>query len=310
MKPFHEAVEFKLAWDRLSPSDDNAENRMYIRRSDKIWQRKNREVQRLKTLRRQFGLPDGSILYEYVDLKRHGAPGRALAIWIEAPQVYLDAYGDAYGCPGDVEGKSKVCGQIRFSLLDVPRQNILNTLTNLDLHRFDSVGNDCLGLPLSLASKRTYHSDGRGENEGLVTILHLSDFNHDGVTAEFPLYEYAACGWVFVTLLGYLPREDRLEQLVFELQLSGKIVDENGVFVDSTDARSAYWMPNLPLSRLAQNRHLQYSFYGGHGMETTDFFDCRAIPATGHFEGIRKIDLADDVFGGKAPWIMGGRYHN
>lgn len=309
-RPFAEAIAFVRAWDSLLAIADNAGNRACINRNYAIWLRKKRELDGLEALRERLGLPEKAVLYEFIDLEKAGAPERALAVWILDPQIFLDGFCDGHGCPAEVYGKSSIYGKIHFSLLDTRQGRIMNTLTDKDLHRDWDEPGSCLILPLALPGGQTYHTQNGTEEENLVTALFCSDFNHDGVRAEFPLYEYGACGWIRVSLLGYLPAEDRLAQLEFRLDVDGKIPLESGGFRDSSFHAIAFWMPNLPVQHLKTRLAVSYGFYGGHGMETGDLFDIQAIPQTGHFQGARKIAPANELTDETIPWAGSQHYHN
>lgn len=267
----------------------------------KILKAKQAEIRRLEPLRRQFGFSENCIFYEYKKLKTRQP--RAIAVVIENPRFQIDLE-DYETCPTEVFGQGYVCGRVSFALLDPNSKSVLDTCPEISYESpFEP---RCHTLPFSIRAGRSYRSDGSNDGAGRVRILTFSDFNRDGIAAEFPIFEYVACGFNVAAIIGYDQRRDQILPFVFNFSATEKDFFGQRDGRDTTFSVSHNWMPNLPFAALLKKDTFRYHFYGGHGMETGEVFKIWFNPATGEFDGTLQIVSGNYLFENGEPFEGSG----
>lgn len=209
-----------------------------VREALKNFKIKRTEIRRNEPLREHFGFPENCIFYEYSELK--STPLRAIALVIEKPKFTIDL-DDVYSCPSEITGHGFVCGKAYFVLLDPKSRQTLDTCPSIVYQVLAPPA--CREFPFSICKGYSYQSNGSPEKEGLAQILAFQDFDRDGLATEFPIFEHGACGFKLTAIIGYNPKADKIQPLVFNF----KVTEEdwrgarNGR--DSTYQSFHNWMP-------------------------------------------------------------------
>ena len=180
----------------------------------------------------KLDLPKGALILEECSLAAQGYPNRKLVLWMLNPKRNPNGYGpdDPYTCPDQTRGSS-FSGQVRVSLVDTQREHLISTIKIRDTH-FD---NDSFDLPYRIRPGyyyRTVSADKRRESKPI--ILWLRDYNGDGQSLEFALFDAPACMGLQTTLIGYVPEQDRVIQYPIELAITdnGRTETETWLWVD------------------------------------------------------------------------------
>ena len=304
---------FNVSWQeadsmeaRLPPlAGMDGEQRQSVARALKHFKTKRAEIRRHEALRRRFGFPESCIFFEYALLKT--ARPRAIAIVVENARFTVDL-DEWYTCPAESTGHGFVCGAIRFVLLDPQHNTVLDTLPDQVFEEYRPAW--CHELPFSICRGYTYRSDGTREREGQARVLTFSDFDHDGLAAEFPLFEYGgSCGFNAAALVGYDARQDALRPISFAFSVAEEDWENRRNGQDSTYQAVYDWLPNLPLRGLLQQDTLRYFFSAGHGSEIAELYTLWFDREARHYQGALQIVSADSLFGGHAPFSGVGGAH-
>ncbi|MCC6459732.1 MAG: hypothetical protein IT260_04655 [Saprospiraceae bacterium] len=304
---------FNVAWAeadsmeaRLPPlAGMEDEQRESVARALKNFKAKRAEIRRHEALRRRFGFPESCIFFEYALLKSDRL--RAIAIVVENARFTVDL-DEFYTCPAESTGHGFVCGAIRYVLLDPQQNTVLDTLPDLRCEEYRSPW--CHELPFSICQGYTYRSNGDHEREGLARILTFSDFDRDGLAAEFPLFEYGgSCGFNAAVLVGYDARQDALRPLSFSFAAAEEDWENRRKGQDSTYQAVYDWLPNPPLRALLQQDTLRYFFSIGHGSEIAELYTIWFERSAREYRGTLRIVSADSLFAGTVPFFGTGGGH-
>ncbi|HWS53538.1 MAG TPA: hypothetical protein VN228_05405 [Pyrinomonadaceae bacterium] len=221
------------------------------------------------------GLPRGAFVVETRPLDLGGGRRRALLLWMLGPSRHPFAGGDdeSYTCPDQTRG-SHYHGPTRVSLLDTAAGRVINTVRVMP---DDEGAEDVFDIPYRLRPGNHYHVEGGDERkEGRAVVTRLRDYNGDGESLEFALYDAVACMPLMTALYGYSRRQDRVVQYDFHLEVSdgGKISRQVWRWVDYLFARE-------PARPGRWNYEIDYRGRGG----SLDGFEIRYNPSLERFEG-------------------------
>jgi hypothetical protein len=181
-------------------------------------------------------LPPGAKIIETADISRTVGKPRTLVLWMMRP-VRRNT-GEEY-CGTAVHGVYDWEGPARLSLIDSGSAKLISTIKIQSgyLGRVPGHPDDFFLLP-SVSKDGSYYAiphPGK-DGTGIPLILNLRDYTGNGVAAEFPVFEYEACGIVDTSLLGYQPKTDTVVQYRF---------DSGGFWVLQVFARASmrpgYW---------------------------------------------------------------------
>ena len=173
--------------------------------------------------RRAYGLPAGSLILETQSLKSQIHPDRALILWLVRPKKNpREAPDDVYSCPENTRG-SYYSGPTRVSLVNPKTHLVINTVKVVEEYMDNA---DSFDIPYQIKAGMYYHVGGvPTEKEGKPTIMWLRDYNGDGRSFEFALFDALACMGLQTTLIGYSERQDKVIQYAVQLKVKGD--DEN-----------------------------------------------------------------------------------
>jgi len=156
---------------------------------------------------RQAMPPDATIV-ETARLVSSVHPNRLLVLWMrDAVEDGRDIDDDEpYTCPDQTRGSRYLRGNAAVSLVDLARDEILNTVVidREGLQPQDS------RIELPLRIRRGLYAVSAASGEARPAIMDLRDWNGDGLPHEFSLYEADSCSLLFGTLVGYSERRDRV----------------------------------------------------------------------------------------------------
>lgn len=182
-------------------------------------------------------LPPGAKVIETAEISKTVGRPRTLVLWMMKP-VWQNT-GEEY-CGTAVHGVYDGVGQARLSLIDSANAKLINTIK---IHSgcprcVPARPDDLFLLPAVSKFPGSYYAiphPGK-DGTGIPRILALRDYTGNGVVAEFPVFEYEACGIVNTSLLGYQPKSDKVVQ--YQLDSGGFWVDQ--VFARAP-VRPSYW---------------------------------------------------------------------
>lgn len=181
---------------------------------------KAKEIEGYRPYINKYGFSSNAKIIEVRQIQNYGIKNRAIVYWIEFPHVNIYCEDD-YDCSSSMTGHGTFVGKIRFSLVNTENSRIINTINYNYLEtNSDEKGNwyntiyECNSLPFSSPSKssvlafgeRSYFTAIGGDSikEGLTEIIHLDDFNGDGLNLEFPIFvPSGGCMGYESTLFGY-----------------------------------------------------------------------------------------------------------
>lgn len=144
---------------------------------------------------------------------------RQLVLWMQDPKMNprSDEEDDIYTCPDETRG-SYYSGKANVSLVDLKNKKIINTI-EIEGNGISSDDNS-LDLPYWI-HKGYYEVKLVDEKkEGKPILLDLKDYNNDGKTFEFALFDAVACMGLPSTLIGYSEKQDKVIQYQTELKTS------------------------------------------------------------------------------------------
>lgn len=196
------------------------------------------QLKKYNSLADSLGLPNTARIVEYKSLKRLGYY-RALILWIDEP--YINFEDDELGCGSITWGIGYFSGDVYFSLIDIEKNKIINTVEviteyGLPIPFLFSSGNN-IGTGAYYTSKPLGY-------KGLkkVEVLSLYDMNGDGKPLEFCLYEQQGCAWTTKTMYAYNRETDslynyRINVTTYEYDSLGKLdtvynPQSNWVYID------------------------------------------------------------------------------
>jgi hypothetical protein len=180
---------------------------------------------------------------------------RIVLLWMLNPETRTsDGYGscDELMLFGGSQGKSLV-GRTRISLVDTSTLRLVNTL---ELH--SAWGDeDSFEIPILASRDGIYHNVTETDKSGLgrPTILNLSDYTGEGIRAQFPLFQYAACGDSGGTIVGYSQTHDQVIQYPIVTHVAGGKEAER------------LWTSNVFSRPPVQPGHWRFAWSPGHGVD-------------------------------------------
>ncbi len=193
-------------------------------------------------------LPPGAKIVETADISTTAGKPRMLVLWMMYP--VRQSTGPEY-CGTAVYGTLEWKGPARLSLVDSGNWRLINTIR---VHSgcpgcVPSRPDDLFLLPSVSKALGSYYSVPRPgkDGTGIPRILTLRDYTGNGVVAEFPVFEYEACGIVNTSLLGYQPGSDTVVQYT---------VEPGGFWVEQVFAR-----------RPVRPGHWKFTWAPGHGVD-------------------------------------------
>lgn len=162
-------------------------------------------------------LPPGAKIIEAVDISKAVGKPRTLILWMMHP-VRRNT-GEEY-CGTAVYGLYDWEGPARLSLIDSGSTKLIGTIK---IHSgcpgcVPARPDDSFVLPSISKNPGSYYAipDPGKDGAGIPRILALRDYTGNGVAAEFPVFEYEACGIVNTSLLGYQPKSDTVVQYALD----------------------------------------------------------------------------------------------
>jgi len=172
-------------------------------------------VAQAQTRRPPYGLPAGARVIEEQPFDLGGSKKRALVLWMVRPTRWPRDSEESYTCPEETRG-SFYRGPARVSLVDAGTRRVINTLKIVQEY---SQGEDEFDLPFRIKAGGPYHVERITEGrEGRPTIMWLRDYNGDGRTHEFALFDALACMGLETALFGYSERQDGVIQYPFHVE--------------------------------------------------------------------------------------------
>lgn len=173
----------------------------------------------LAAMQSPLALPSGAVVIEEARIPETIRPHRSIMLWMIGPKKFdRGALGpdNPYNCPDTTLG-SYYTGPTRLSLLDTRTRRVINTIPLRESH----LGRDWFRVPYRMIAGRYYSvPDQADATEGIPKLLHLRDFNGDGLALEAAFYEAFACMGLATTLFGYSPSQDRLRQYPVDLTVT------------------------------------------------------------------------------------------
>ncbi len=168
--------------------------------------------------------PKSAVILE----RKNFTVNREVVLWMPNPNKNpRSADDDIYTCPDQTRGHY-YSGIAKVSLIDVKSKKIINTI--------EVIGNGLTSedntLDLPYLIKRGYYNVAKLDKnkEGKPTLLNISDYNNDGKSHEFALFDAVACMGLETTLIGYSEKQDKVIQYQTELKIDGKT--SNDFWVD------------------------------------------------------------------------------
>jgi hypothetical protein len=158
--------------------------------------------------------PRGAIIVEHRVLP--SSPNRAFILWMLNPDRSNPIpEEDPYTCPEETRGNA-YSGPTRVSLVSVSEKRIINTIKIRDPHFSQK---DRFDIPYEIRPGYYYLANATDARKAVrPTILNFKDFNGDGESAEFVLYDAPFCMGLQTTLVGYSKYQDHVIQ--YPLQIS------------------------------------------------------------------------------------------
>ncbi len=177
-------------------------------------------------------IPKSAVILE----KKNVTTKRQLVLWMaNATKHPRDADDEIYTCPDQTRGHY-YSGIAFVSLFDTKSKKLINTL-EIDL-------NEEINLDLPYLIHAGYYKVPtlNKRKEGKPVIMNLQDYNADGKSFEFAIFNAIACMGLETTLVGYSEKQDRLIQYPIELKTKDKTY--NGFWADElfgNKPRSGVW---------------------------------------------------------------------
>ncbi len=115
-------------------------------------------------------------------------------------------------------------------------------------------------MPYLIRADGYYHVEGvASEREGKPTIMWLKDYNGDGLSVEFALFDARACMGLPTTLIGYSKRQDK----VLEYEARINCTDSKGKRSTLTKHWVDYLFSEKPVSPGVWQYEINYRGRGG-----------------------------------------------
>lgn len=171
------------------------------------------------------GLPPGAVVIETANVDAGAGKQRTLVLWMVKPEKQITPK-DEESCATWVTGDYWE-GPARVSLVDSASQRLINTV---------NVQDSPFHIPFRVGGRYYMVPGVTGEGRGKPRLLDLRDLTGDGAAAEFPLYEYVACGIVSAAVFGYSGAKDQVLQYSVEVR-RGNTPPKVELWVDQVFAR-------------------------------------------------------------------------
>jgi hypothetical protein len=147
--------------------------------------------------------------------KANVTPSRQLILWMPNPTKNPRDAEEVYTCPEETRGHY-YSGKTNVSLIDLKTKKTINTIA------IDANGENSLDLPY-LIHRGYYNVPKIDKNkEGKPILMNLKDYNNDGKSYEFALFNALACMGLDTTLIGYSQKQDKIIQYPIELKVKNK----------------------------------------------------------------------------------------
>ncbi len=156
--------------------------------------------------------PKSAVILE----KQNVTATRQMILWMPNPTKHpRDEEDDLYTCPDETRGHY-YSGKTKVSLIDLKTKKIINTIEIEGI----GISSDDTTLDLPYLIKRGYYSVPRIDKnkEGAPVLMELKDYNADGKSLEFALFDAVACMGLPSTLIGYSEKQDKVIQYETELK--------------------------------------------------------------------------------------------
>lgn len=154
-----------------------------------------------------YGLPDGAKIIETLPIATDTHGNRMLILWMVNPVDVPQASGAIHSCTDETRG-SHYSGPTRVSLYDLQTKEIINTINVVDSLGF---GEDSFDIPYNVRPEYYSILGQKGEDgQGKPSIMLLKDYNGDGKSYEFALFNKSSCKSVDTTLIGYSEKQDKV----------------------------------------------------------------------------------------------------
>lgn len=143
---------------------------------------------------------------------------RQLVLWMNNPSQHPRGEDEEiYTCPDETRG-SYYSGNVNVSLIDLKSKKIINTIEIAGHGVFGD--NNNLDIPYWI--HRGYYEVPKIDErkEGKPLLLNFKDYNNDGKSHEFPLFDAVSCMGLPSTLIGYSQKQDKVIQYQTELKTS------------------------------------------------------------------------------------------
>jgi hypothetical protein len=238
---------------------------------------------------------------EIVTLTSKGYPNRMLVLWMHSPWVYLKC-DSRYNCQEYTSG-SHFLGRTRVSLIDARSNRIINTIPVrfIETKLFKSNGitsvygtkTDFFMLPFYLGDPKLNKKSNQmfryqtkvffkhPEKQGRAVVMHLSDYNRDGKSLEFAVYNQVSCNTCMTSLFGYSPVSDKV------IHYPVNITEVNKLQKDSVVTnRNLYWVDNLFINK-PQSKTGKWMYVNDYGIEGRflEYYDITYNDSLQAFEG-------------------------
>ena len=198
---------------------------------------------------------------------------------MKSPKKVPSDYGseEVIPCPYQTRG-SYYSGPTRVSLVNSATNAIINTV-KIEGDSIEGEGDEgALDVPYAIRKGYYYHvaAPVRRTVEAKPTIMWLRDYNGDGRTLEFALFDAPACMGLQTTLIGYSEQQDR----VIQYQINLDVIEGT-----KQSHRTAFWADYLfdkkPVRRGYWKYEVDYTGRGG----TLDTWEVRYNRVRERFEG-------------------------
>lgn len=222
----------------------------------------------------KFGLPPGAVMIETQVLTSAGYPDRMLILWMSNPSKHpSDANEDPeylYTCPDQTRG-SYYGGIANVSLINVKTDSIINTI--------EIKQEEGPSIPYAIRKGYYYEVEGKPDKGGEAKphIMALKDYNGDGKSLEFAVFDALACMGLETALIGYSQKQDKVIQYPIHLLSEGDDQQKTEKILYSCD----YLFSKKPESPGYWKYDIDYRGRGG----TLDKYEIRYNPQKEIFEG-------------------------